>query len=62
MARQRMHTLLNPKHLASDAEVRVLEDAGIPLLSRPQGGRYIDPAVQRVSEAAAMPARVESAT
>ncbi|MEU9451739.1 hypothetical protein [Streptomyces sp. NPDC048277] len=49
-ARQRMHTLLKPRNLASAAEVKVLREAGIPLLARPKGdGFYIDPAVPRVS-------------
>ncbi|GAA2627467.1 hypothetical protein [Streptomyces axinellae] len=50
-ARHRLHSLLTPRNRASDAEVRVLEDAQIPLQPRGEGGGFhIDPGVERESE------------
>ncbi|WP_329473113.1 DUF3827 domain-containing protein [Streptomyces sp. NBC_01723] len=50
-ARQRMHDLLNPARVVSEAEGKVLADAQIPLKPRPQGaGHYIDPGVPRLSD------------
>ncbi|MFE9610401.1 hypothetical protein [Streptomyces sp. NPDC006012] len=46
-ARQRLHDLLRPAALASPAEKKVLEDAGIPLLQRDNGGYHINPQVKR---------------
>ncbi|WP_329473106.1 hypothetical protein OIE75_32730 [Streptomyces sp. NBC_01723] len=47
-ARRRMHNLLNPARVVSEAEGKVLADAQIPVKPRPQGaGYYIDPAVPR---------------
>ncbi|MFL4910812.1 hypothetical protein ACJ6WF_48930 [Streptomyces sp. MMS24-I2-30] len=60
-ARQRMNNLLKPGYRASPAEVEVLREAGIPLLPRENGGFYIDPGVERVSDEAAAVARVDSA-
>ncbi|MFL4909517.1 hypothetical protein ACJ6WF_41665 [Streptomyces sp. MMS24-I2-30] len=60
-ARQRMHHLLKPDRRASAAEVKVLRDAGIPLLPRENGGFCIAPGVVRVSDEAAVVARVDSA-
>ncbi|MEU9454330.1 hypothetical protein [Streptomyces sp. NPDC048277] len=48
-ARRRTHDLLDPRYRASVAEVEVLGRAGIPLLSRPEGGFHIDPTVPRES-------------
>ncbi|MFL4910813.1 hypothetical protein ACJ6WF_48935 [Streptomyces sp. MMS24-I2-30] len=60
-ARQRMNNLLKPGYRASPAEEEVLREAGIPLLPRENGGFYIDPGVERVSDEAAAVARVDSA-
>ncbi|MFL4909332.1 hypothetical protein ACJ6WF_40645 [Streptomyces sp. MMS24-I2-30] len=60
-ARKRMHHLLKPDRRASAAEERALREAGIPLLPREDGGHYIDPGVERVSDEAAAMARVDSA-
>ncbi|WP_329473090.1 DUF3827 domain-containing protein [Streptomyces sp. NBC_01723] len=61
-ARQRMHHLLSPVKVASEAERMVLADAQIPLKPRPQGGYHIDPAVPRHSEDTRAAANVSNAT
>ncbi|WP_329473211.1 hypothetical protein OIE75_33755 [Streptomyces sp. NBC_01723] len=62
-ARKRMHDLLDPERVASEAEMKVLADAQIPLKPRPQGAGYnIDPAVARHSEDTRAAAHVSNAT
>ncbi|MGX1027598.1 hypothetical protein [Streptomyces sp. SAI-097] len=64
-ARQRMHSLLQPKNRASAAEIQVLNDNGITLKERVPGdpgkGYHIDPSVPRHSEDAFALARTEGA-
>ncbi|MDX3427261.1 hypothetical protein, partial [Streptomyces sp. ME02-6985-2c] len=60
-ARHRMHDLLNPKSVASAAEVRELRAAGIPLKDRPGGGFNIDPAIPRESGQGGLQALVDRA-
>ncbi|WP_329473114.1 hypothetical protein OIE75_32845 [Streptomyces sp. NBC_01723] len=62
-AQQRMHDLLNPARVVSEAEGKVLADAQIPLKPRPQGaGHYIDPGVPRLSDDTRAAAHVSHAT
>ncbi|WP_329473107.1 DUF3827 domain-containing protein [Streptomyces sp. NBC_01723] len=61
-ARQRMHNLLKPSMVVSEAEGKVLADAQIPLKPRPQGGYHIDPAVPRHSDDTRAAAHVSNAT
>ncbi|WP_329473190.1 hypothetical protein OIE75_33485 [Streptomyces sp. NBC_01723] len=62
-ARQRMHDLLIPERVASEAEMKVLADVQIPVKPRPQGaGYYIDPGVPRHSEDTRAVAHVSNAT
>ncbi|WP_329472565.1 hypothetical protein OIE75_28770 [Streptomyces sp. NBC_01723] len=60
-ARQRMHDLLDPVKVVSEAEGKVLADAQIPLQPRPQGGYHIDPAVPRLSDETRAAAHVSNA-
>ncbi|WP_329473096.1 hypothetical protein OIE75_32665 [Streptomyces sp. NBC_01723] len=62
-ARRRMHNLLTPARVVSEAEGKVLADAQIPVKPRPQGaGYYIDPAVPRLSDETRAAAHVSNAT
>ncbi|WP_329472571.1 hypothetical protein OIE75_28820 [Streptomyces sp. NBC_01723] len=60
-ARKRMHDLRNPERVASDAEMKALADAQIPLQPRPKGGYHIDPAVARHSDDTRAAAHVSNA-
>ncbi|WP_329473186.1 hypothetical protein OIE75_33415 [Streptomyces sp. NBC_01723] len=61
-ARKRMHNLLDPAKVVSEAEGKVLADAQIPLKPRPQGGYHIDPGVPRHSDDTRAAAHVSNAT
>ncbi|WP_329472597.1 hypothetical protein OIE75_28995 [Streptomyces sp. NBC_01723] len=60
-ARRRMHNLLKPAHVVSDAEMKALTEAQIPLQPRPRGGYHIDPAVARLSDETRAAAHVSKA-
>ncbi|WP_329473045.1 hypothetical protein OIE75_32240 [Streptomyces sp. NBC_01723] len=61
-AQQRMHHLLDPASVVSEAEGKVLADAQIPVRPRPQGaGYYIDPTVPRLSDDTRAAANVSNA-
>ncbi|WP_329473041.1 DUF3827 domain-containing protein [Streptomyces sp. NBC_01723] len=62
-AQQRMHHLLHPASaVISEAEMKVLADAQIPLKPRPQGaGYYIDPVVPRYGDDTRAAANVSNA-